>query len=81
MLIISLVPSHNALAQNTLTNVTTLINKGNALSRLGNYTQAIQYYDKALAIDPNNAIALYNKGNTLNNLGNYTQLYNTLTRF
>ena len=29
-----------------------LNNKGNALSSQGNYTQAITYYDKALAIDP-----------------------------
>jgi tetratricopeptide (TPR) repeat protein len=34
---------------------------------------ALQYYDKALDIDPNYGDALYNKGNTLNSLGNYTQ--------
>ena len=28
----------------------------------GNYTQAIKYYDKALAIDPNDKDALNNKG-------------------
>jgi tetratricopeptide (TPR) repeat protein len=39
----------------------------------GNYTQAIQYYDKALAIDPNDKLALNGKGNTLSGQGNYTQ--------
>src|SRR5215467_2126576 len=52
---------------------TTLIKKGNTLFYQGNYTQAIQYYDKALAIDPNNKVALANKGNALVQLGNYTQ--------
>ena len=46
----------------------------------GNYTQAIQYYDKALAIDPNYKEALSGKGSALDgignafyNQGNYTQ--------
>ena len=39
---------------------------------LGNYTQAIQYYDKALAIDPKNVDALNYKGLALDSLGNYT---------
>ena len=41
---------------------------------MGNHTQAIQYYDKALAIDPNYKYALNNEGNALNSLGNYTQV-------
>ncbi len=41
--------------------------KGIALDDLGNHTGAIEYYDKALAIEP-----LNNKGAALNNLGNYT---------
>ena len=44
-----------------------------ALDSLGNYTKAILYLDKVLAIDPNDKFALYNKGASLNNLGNYTQ--------
>jgi tetratricopeptide (TPR) repeat protein len=55
----------------SLTN--TLIDNGNALYNQSNYIQAIQYYDKALAIDPNNDDALYSKGAALNQLGNYTQ--------
>jgi tetratricopeptide (TPR) repeat protein len=43
-----------------------------ALYNLGNYSQAIQYYDKALAIDPHYSYALTNKGVALENLENYT---------
>jgi tetratricopeptide (TPR) repeat protein len=43
-----------------------------ALYNLGNYSQAIQYYDKALAIDPHYSYALTNKGVALDNLKNYT---------
>ncbi|MGC1932213.1 MAG: tetratricopeptide repeat protein, partial [Candidatus Nitrosopolaris sp.] len=50
-----------------------LYNKGDALINLGNYTQAIQYLDKALAIDPKFEDALFDKGDALNYLGNYTQ--------
>ena len=42
------------------------------LNGLGYHTQAIQYYDKALAIDPKYVDALSGKGNALNDLGNYT---------
>jgi len=37
------------------------------------YERAIQSYDKALAIDPNDTYALNGKGNSLNGKGNYTQ--------
>jgi tetratricopeptide (TPR) repeat protein len=43
-----------------------------ALNNLDNYTQAIQYFDKALAIDPNDEAALNDRGWALNGLGNYT---------
>ena len=33
--------------------VSTLVFKGNSFFIQGNYTHAIQYYDKALAVDPN----------------------------
>jgi tetratricopeptide (TPR) repeat protein len=36
------------------------------------YTGAIEYYDKALAINPKYEDALNNKGNALDNLGNHT---------
>ena len=46
-------------------------NKGAVLNSLGNYTEAIKSYDKALAIDPHNVYALNNKGAALYRLGNY----------
>ena len=49
-----------------------LYNKGVALDSLGNYTGAIEYYDKALAIDPADTLALNSKGVALGELGNYT---------
>ena len=49
-----------------------LNNKGLALDGLGNHTGAIEYYDKALAIDPKNVLALNYKGLALSELGNYT---------
>jgi tetratricopeptide (TPR) repeat protein len=39
----------------------------------GNYSQAIHYYDKALAIDPNLVLALTGKANVVFGLRNYTQ--------
>ncbi len=39
-----------------------LTNKGAALDGLGNHAEAIQYYDKALAIDPHFVLALNGKG-------------------
>ena len=47
-----------------------MVNKGDAFYNQGNYTQAIQYYDKALATDPNDKYALDGKGNALHNQGN-----------
>lgn len=43
--------------------------KGAALENLGNYEEAIGYFDKALAIDPNYTSALTNKGAAIYNLG------------
>ena len=48
-------------------------NKGFALYSLGNYTQPIQSFDNALAIDPNDTDALNGKGTALMGQGNYTQ--------
>jgi tetratricopeptide (TPR) repeat protein len=49
-----------------------LYNKGLVLDDLRNYTGAIQYYDKAMAIDPKYVYALNNKGKALDDLRNYT---------
>ena len=42
------------------------------LSDLGNYTGAISYYDKALAINPHYVRALTDKGTALDDLGKHT---------
>jgi tetratricopeptide (TPR) repeat protein len=69
---ISLLPSAAALVKNISPEVNALVDKGLALDDLGNYTGAIAYYDKALAIDPKNVFALTFKGLALSILGNYT---------
>jgi Flp pilus assembly protein TadD len=65
--------SGNAIGPEATSSISTLVDKGNALLDLRMYTQAIQNYDQALAIDPTNKYVLFNKGNALNILGNYTQ--------
>jgi uncharacterized membrane protein (UPF0127 family)/Tfp pilus assembly protein PilF len=52
--------------------VNALTNKALALGRLGNFTGAIEYIDKALAIQPNDTYALIGKGTALGRLGNFT---------
>jgi len=52
------------------TDISTLVNKGNVFLKQGNYVQAILYYDKSLAKDPNYKEALVNKGNALYHEGN-----------
>ena len=47
--------------------------KGNALSQLGKYQEALIWYDKALAIDPKHVRALNGKGNALSQLGKYEE--------
>jgi tetratricopeptide (TPR) repeat protein len=51
---------------------TAALHKGLALENLRNYTGAILYYDKVLAINPNDTRALDSKGISLYNLRNYT---------
>ena len=41
------------------------IRKGNELYKQKDYAGSLQLYDKALAADPNNAVANYNNGNAL----------------
>ena len=50
-----------------------MVDKGDALYNQGNYTQAIQYYDKALDIDLNDINVLSGKEDALNGKGSYTQ--------
>ncbi|HEY9485147.1 MAG TPA: tetratricopeptide repeat protein, partial [Nitrososphaeraceae archaeon] len=46
-------------------NIEALSNKGEALSRLLKYSEALELVDKALDLEPNSDIALYAKGYTL----------------
>ncbi len=77
---------NHALDLNFPHNVKLLLWKGNSLreqSKLiggftgyngaasGNYTKALETYDTALSIDPNNAEVLINKGNTYEKQGKY----------
>jgi len=47
--------------------------KGMAYLNAGNYTEAISYFDKALAINPNYSLALNNKGAALYDRGIYNE--------
>jgi tetratricopeptide (TPR) repeat protein len=53
--------------------VSVLNDKGDALYNQEKYDEAIQYYDKALAIDPNLPNALNNKGAALDSLGKHDE--------
>ena len=55
-----------------------MIGKGYALDNLGNHTEAVVYYDKALATDPRYIPDLTNKANFLDKIGNYNLSYNLL---
>jgi tetratricopeptide (TPR) repeat protein len=46
---------------------TELYEKGLLLYKLERYDEAIEYYDKALEIDPKYMLAWYNKGLVLDN--------------
>jgi tetratricopeptide (TPR) repeat protein len=47
-----------------------LINRGNEFYNQGKLKEAVQYYDKALSLKPENPEALFNKGTALCALGN-----------
>ena len=46
-----------------------MLNKGNALDKLGKPQEAIVWFDKVLSIDKNDTKAMNNKGNALDKLG------------
>jgi hypothetical protein len=54
-------------------NTNELNNNGSALAKLGKYNESIVFFDKALAINPNNTAALNNKGLALAKLGKYNE--------
>jgi len=63
---------HDAVAADA-TQINPLIYKGLALYNQSNFTEALQYFDKALSIDPRNAEALNDKADALRKLGNNTE--------
>jgi tetratricopeptide (TPR) repeat protein len=50
-----------------------LVDKGNSLVDKGKYEEAINFYDKALGISPQDVVALTNKGTALDQLGRYEE--------
>ena len=61
--------------------VSAFVDKANSLYTQGNYTQAIQLFDKALALDPNFRQALNGKGDALYSLANDTQGYENAIQY
>jgi Flp pilus assembly protein TadD len=55
-------------------------NKGIALEDLGKYDEAIQAFDKALELDPQNAEAWSEKGYALGELGKYDEAIQALDK-
>jgi tetratricopeptide (TPR) repeat protein len=60
-------------ATKTSNDFLTLYDKGVALLNSGKYSEAIPYFDKALAINASNFYALYSRGDALSKLGKYSE--------
>ena len=62
-------------------NSSILIEKGiDLIYNQGNYTEAIKYLDKVLALYPNNVYAIFYKGAALSSLGSLTQAQPFITK-
>lgn len=55
-------------------------NRGIAYGSLGNYHQAIKDFDRAIELNPNNAVAYSNRGNAYNSLGKRQQALEDLNK-
>ena len=53
---------------------------GVSLARLGRYTEAIEYYDRAIAVEPNFAEVYNNKGNALREVGEVKEAVKIIQR-
>jgi len=51
-----------------------LVHEGNELYNLGQYEEAMKYYDKAIEIYPEEHYAWNNKGLIFHNMGNYESI-------
>src|SRR5271157_1465361 len=60
-------------AQSNLHDSEVWYNKGNDLTKSGEFHEAIKAYDKAIGIDPNNSDAWNGKGFALNKLNQYNE--------
>jgi len=65
-------PISNLLMVNA-TNLKQLYENGILLHNQGKFAEALEYYDKALAIDPQNSNVLSNKGLSLHNQGKFAE--------
>ena len=54
-------------------NVTSLVNEGLTLYNLGNYSEAVEVFDRALDFNPNDVDALINKARAFYNLERYEE--------
>ena len=50
------------------------INEGNDFARRDQYSEAIISYEKAIALNPVDAVAWNNRGVSLDNLGRYSEV-------
>jgi tetratricopeptide (TPR) repeat protein len=53
----------------------TWLKKGNRLFKLGRHKEALNAFDKTIALDPSNSIGYYRKGNALEKLEQYDSAY------
>jgi tetratricopeptide (TPR) repeat protein len=60
--------------------IVTLINSGVVQLRRGDYAAAVAFYDEALRLDPDHAVALFNRGAALTHAQRYGEAVATLTR-
>ena len=63
----------NQLSEAQKNSIYQFFENGKSLYEQGNYEEAIKWFDKALAIDPNQVDALNNKGFALDSLGQHDE--------
>lgn len=61
--------AHSQAVEKNISEATKLVNEGGAAFKMGRYAEALQYYDRALKIDPHLALAWSERGVALGKLG------------